>query len=217
MATDSTLDETPPALSNADEFANSVTHGGGILLSLVGAGFMLPAAQSSGGGVQLASLAYLLSLVAVYVLSTLSHVVQSEAQRNRMRAWDQGAIYFLIVGTYTPFVAAFLPGMHAMLIVSAMWLAAGVGFWSKVVAKHRVNAMSTWSYIALGWLPALALAGHVPFDCVVWMAIGGISYTGGIVFLVLDHRVKYFHAIWHIMVIAASACHYYAIMKYVVT
>ncbi|MCA9142036.1 MAG: hemolysin III family protein [Planctomycetaceae bacterium] len=216
MATDSTIYDALPERSRADEFANTVTHGMGILLSLVGAAFMIPATHASSLKVQVAVVAYLASLVAVYGFSTLSHAVHSITEKNRLRAWDQGTIYLLIVGTYTPFVAAFLPPLEAAVIAAVLWLAAGFGFWSKVVANHRINKFASWSYIALGWFPAMAFIGRVPFDVVKWMAYGGISYTVGTIFLALDHRVAYFHAIWHILVIAASACHYYAIFTYVI-
>jgi hemolysin III len=216
MATDSTIDEVMQHRSDADELANSLTHGTGLLLSLAGAAFMIPAVLAASVSVQLAVIAYVASLVAVYGMSTLSHAVQCRVRKHRLRAWDQGTIYLLIVGTYTPFVAVYLPPVQAIVLVTGMWLAAGLGFWSKVVANHRINAFSSWTYMALGWLPALAFIGHVPLECVTWMAIGGVSYTVGIVFLLLDSRVSYFHAVWHLMVIAASACHYYAIFTYVV-
>ncbi len=216
MATDPTISEAMQHRSDADELANSLTHGTGLLLSLAGAGFMIPATRDSSFGVQLAVVAYVASLVAVYGLSTLSHAVQSMAKKHRLRAWDQGTIYLLIVGTYTPFVAFYLPPIQALVLAAGMWLAAGFGFWSKVIANHRINAFSSWTYMALGWFPALACIGRVPCDCVMWMALGGVSYTVGIVFLMLDSRISYFHAVWHVLVIAASACHYYAIFAYVV-
>ncbi len=216
MATEPTASEVIQHRSAADELANSLTHGAGVLLSLVGAVVMLLATQASNLGVKLSVAAYVASLVAVYGLSTLSHAVRSTAQKHRLRAWDQGTIYFLIVGTYTPFVAAYLPATPAALLTTVMWLAAGLGFWLKVVANHRVNAFSSWSYLALGWFPAMAFVGRVPFGCMMWMALGGISYTVGIIFLMLDSRVSFFHAVWHILVIVASACHFYAILTYVV-
>jgi len=216
MATEPTISEAIQHRSDADELANSLTHGTGLLLSLAGAVVIVPATLPANLGVQLAVISYIASLVAVYGCSTMSHAVQSMAQKHRLRAWDQGIIYFLIVGTYTPFVAVYLPPVQAALLVAVLWLAAGFGFWSKVVANHRINAFSAWSYIALGWLPALALIGRVPFGCVMWMALGGISYTVGTVFLMLDSRVSFFHAVWHILVILASACHFYAICAYVV-
>ncbi|MBI2478520.1 MAG: hemolysin III family protein [Planctomycetia bacterium] len=216
MATEPTGSDAIQYRSEADELANSLTHGTGIVLSLAGALVIIPATQSSKLGVQLSVVAYAASLVAVYGFSTLSHAVQSMAEKHRLRAWDQGTIYFLIVGTYTPFVAVYLPSTQALVLTSLLWLAAGVGFWLKVVANHRINAFSSWSYLALGWFPALAFIGRIPPGCILWMAVGGISYTVGTVFLMLDHRVRYFHAIWHILVIAASTCHFYAIFKYVV-
>ncbi|MDA1051891.1 MAG: hemolysin III family protein [Planctomycetota bacterium] len=217
MATDSTASDASPDRSQSGELANSLTHGTGLLLSLAGAGFMIPATQALTFGVQLAVVAYVASLVAVYGFSTLSHAVQSTAGKHRLRAWDQGTIYFLIVGTYTPFVAAYLPPTQAVLLSTGLWLVAGFGFWSKVVANHRINeAFSSWTYIALGWFPALMFIGYVPFGCAMWMALGGVCYTVGTVFLVLDTRVSFFHAVWHVFVIVASACHFYAILTYVV-
>lgn len=216
MATEPMGSEAIQYRSDADELANSLTHGSGILLSLAGAAVIIPATQASNLGVQLSVVAYVASLVAVYGFSTLSHAVRSMAEKHRLRAWDQGTIYFLIVGTYTPFVAAYLPPKQALLLAAVLWFIAGFGFWLKVVANHRINAFSSWSYLALGWFPALAFIGHVPFGCAMWMALGGVSYTVGTVFLMLDHRFSYFHAIWHLLVIAASACHFYAILTYVV-
>lgn len=215
MATDSMVTESIPYRSASDEFVNAVTHGIGIVLSVVAAAVLYQTTRSAGIWMQVAVMAYAASLFAVYLLSTLSHAVQTETNKNRLRAWDQGTIYFLIVGTYTPFVAAYLPPMQAALLATVLWLVAGVGFWLKVVAKHRINAFSSWSYLALGWVPAMALISQVPFDCVMWMALGGISYTVGVAFLLLDTRVSFFHAVWHLLVILASACHFYAILTYV--
>ncbi len=216
MATEPTGGEAIQYRSAADERANSLTHGTGILLSLAGAVVIIPATHSSNLGVQLSVVAYIASLVAVYGFSTLSHAVQSKENKYRFRVWDQGTIYFLIVGTYTPFIAAYVPLTQALLLTAVLWLAAGIGFWLKVVANHRIDAFSSWSYLALGWFPALAFIARIPSECLLWMGIGGISYTVGTVFLMLDHRFNYFHAIWHVLVIAASACHFYAILKYVV-
>ncbi len=217
MATDSLLREPLPQRSDTDELVNTATHGIGIFLSLIGTVALHLTTRSGNIWMQVAVMAYAVSLTAVYTLSTLSHAVKSDDSKRRIRAWDQGTIYFLIVGTYTPFAVAYLPAKQATTVVTVMWLAAGIGFWSKVIVKHRVNTLSTWSYIALGWLPALTMIGRVPIECVMWMAIGGVSYTVGVVFLKLDQRISYFHGVWHVLVIVASACHYYAIMAFVAT
>ena len=95
--------------------------------------------------------------------------------------------------------------------LSGTWIAALLGFYSKVVASHRVQEkFSVVSYLALGWIPALALLYYSPLECLGWIALGGVFYTAGTWFLIQDQR-RYFHAIWHIFVILGSACHWYAI------
>ncbi len=217
MATVSSINEFVPRLVESNELANTLTHGAGLLLSLLGAGVLLSATSSANVWIQLAAAVYVLTLIAVYGLSTLSHAVQHQQAKHVLRVWDQGTIYLLIVGTYTPFVAAYLTAGHAVAVVVAIWSVALIGFCSKVILQHRVQALATWSYLLLGWLPATNFVGRIPFDCILWMALGGISYTAGTIFLMLDHRARYFHAIWHVLVIVGSACHFYAIMVFAVS
>ncbi len=134
--------------------------------------------------------------------------------RNRMRAWDQGTIYGMIAGTYTPFVTAYGGALTVPLLIF-LWVAAGVGFYSKVIAKHRVNSLATITYLLLGWLPAIPLSMAVPTGCLVMMALGGLSYSLGVIFLKYDNRVRYFHSVWHLMVIAAACVHYVGICQFV--
>jgi hemolysin III len=101
------------------------------------------------------------------------------------------------------------------VILTIIWGLALIGFYSKVVTRHRVNAIATHSYVLLGWVPALALLGFVPLGCLTWIAVGGLTYTLGTLFLLMDGRFRFFHATWHVLVIAASASHYYAIITYV--
>ena len=211
MATDTTIRKPHPFQEDAHERANAITHGVGFVLSAAATVAVISAARNAGGWVMAAAAAYGATLLAVYAFSTLSHAVRGERARNRLRAWDQGAIYFLIVGTYTPFIPVFLPPTLAGCLAAAMWIAAALGFYSKVVVNHRVNALATWSYLLLGWLPALAFIGRVPLEVFAWMAAGGVSYTLGVAFLKMDHRFAYCHAIWHVFVILASAIHFYCI------
>jgi hemolysin III len=211
VATDTSISDPHPYQSDFYERLNAATHGIGFLLSLAGTVVIVAAARASGTAVFVAAAAYGATLMAVYALSTLSHAVQEEQAKDRLRAWDQGAIYFLIVGTYTPFVAAYLPPERASWLAAAIWIAACLGFVSKVIAGHRVNALATWSYLLLGWLPAFAFIGRVPLIVFAYMAAGGLSYTLGLIFLKLDHRYWFFHSVWHLLVILASAIHFYAI------
>ena len=100
-----------------------------------------------------------------------------------------------------------------------MWSIALVGFLSKVVWTHRIDAVATPIYVLLGWLPitsVMPLLERMPVGGLWWMLHGGVCYTVGTIFLTLDQRVKYFHAVWHLLVIVGSALHYVAILFYVV-
>jgi len=216
MATDATTTSPTSHQSEAHELANTITHGIGFLLSLLATVVVVSAARTSGTWTLVSGAAYGMTLMLVYALSTLSHAVKEERMRDFFRAWDQGAIYFLIVGTYTPFVAVYLPPPLGGVIAAAIWSAAILGFYSKVIAKHRVNALATWSYLLLGWVPAVFFIGRVPIEVIAGMAAGGVSYTVGVVFLKFDHLYGYFHAVWHVFVIAASAIHFYVIVAMVV-
>ena len=202
----------------SEEAVNAAIHGLGFVLSLLGAAALLITWQSGHGPVGLAVACgiYTMTLSVVYAISAMSHVVQRPRPKHRLRAWDQGAIYLLIVGTYTPFAWVFLPPGSGGLFLAVIWTAALLGFCLKVVARYRMHdGFSTISYIALGWLPALPFVGRVPWQCVAWMLVGGISYTAGTWFLKWDRRYAYFHAIWHAFVVGGSVCQYYAIYAFI--
>lgn len=204
----------PPRDAN-EEFANTLTHAAGVVLSLAGAVGLL--VICSHWAVMLACSLYALTLVATYAASSLSHAVRRPDWKHVLIVWDQGVIFLLIIGTYTPFLVAYLPAGWTMPVLFVLWGAALLGFASKVVVQHRVDhTFSPLPYVALGWLPAMILAPFVPLECMAWMAAGGVLYTVGVVFLVLDRRVRYFHAAWHVCVLGGSTCHFFAILAFVV-
>ena len=197
-----------------EEFVNAVTHGAGVVLS--GAGAVVLLSNRPHWTVALACGLYAVTLVATYAASALSHGVQQPTWKRLLSVWDQGVIVLLIIGTYTPFLVAYLPSPWTMPVLVLLWGAALLGFASKVLAKHRIDdTFSPLPYVALGWLPAMILAPFVPLACLVWMAVGGVLYTAGVIFLVFDHRVRYFHAAWHLFVLGGSTCHYFAILSFV--
>jgi hemolysin III len=195
------------------EVANSITHGLGLLLSIVASLFVAFTFAWPDYGMAFACGVYGLSLVIVYTVSTLSHAIQNESAKHHLRAWDQGVIYWLIAGTYTPFAWASLEDTNRVLMLTSVWTFAILGFCSKVLGYHRINSFSSLSYVLLGWIPGMILVWTVPFECAIGMVAGGLAYTLGIVFLINDHRQWYFHALWHVAVIAGSACHFYAIVR----
>lgn len=206
-------------LSPAEELANAATHALGLLLSVVGAVVMAVSVLGQadkwrviGCGV------YLASLMAVYAMSTLSHSFRSPRWREFFRALDQGTIYLLIAATYTPFSLVYLRTTPWWLLLSAVWAVAIWGFISKVFFAHRLDSVSIWPCLLLGWMPTIsvpALAGIVPTAAFWWMLVGGLCYTLGTIFLRYDYKVKHFHAVWHLLVIAGSVCHFVAIFGFV--
>lgn len=207
-----------PKQSGAEEVANTVTHGVGMVLSIVGTVVLLVLAlyHRATVGQLLATLVYGISLTAVYAASTLSHAYQHPRRKQFFRVLDQAVIYCLIAGTYTPFILAYMPPQRKWLVLAFVWTLATLGFLSKAFLKHRIEAVVIANYVLLGWLPAMAMVSLMPMDCMAWMACGGVLYTVGTLFLTFDQQVPFFHATWHLCVLAASAFHFFAVVHYTI-
>ena len=205
------------ACGDPEELANTITHGLGFAFSVVAAFLLLRSVAAGGDGVRLiGSLSYVGSMMAVYATSTLSHSCSFPDWRKRLRSWDQGCIFLLIVGTYTPLSLAYLRTPFWNCFLAVMWAIASYGFASKVFWRHRVEKqrVTIWLYVLLGWLPILSVPSVIrvaPQECLSLILGGGLFYTFGTLFLVNDKRVRYFHAVWHVFVISGSACHFAAI------
>jgi len=205
--------------TDPEEVANTLTHGLGFLLSILAAAALTICVLGKGDAWRVVGcLIYAACLMAVYAMSTLSHICSDRKLKHFFRTLDQGCIYLLIVATFTPFSLAYLRTVPWGLFLALMWAIALFGCISKVFLAHRVNRVAIWIYIALGWMPiatAPSLVGIVP-DTALWlMLIGGLCYTLGTAFLIFDNRVRHFHALWHLFVIAGSSCHFFAIRLYV--
>ena len=198
-----------------DDWANTATHLAGILLAVVGTVWMVGLVGDKSLGLILSCMVYCFSALLVFVFSTLSHACIEPNRRTRMRAWDQGAIYLMISGTYTPFVWQYGGSFRTPLLVF-IWAVALYGLWMKVVVRRRVNAVTVTTYLLLGWVPAFPLFPQVPWACFLGMAGGGVIYSVGVFFLMFDHFAKFFHAVWHVAVIVAALCHYLVIIQFVV-
>ena len=205
--------------SPGEEFVHAVTHGIGLLFSIAGAWFLITRAVAAADAWRIVGCSvFAAALIAVYAASTLSHAVAYPGWRRAFRTLDQGCIYLLIVGTYTPLALEYLRSGWWWLLLALMWTVALVGFISKTLFSHRIDAVTIWSYVLLGWLPILpgrAYLELVPSAALWWVLAGGLCYTFGTVFLVLDVRRLHFHAIWHLSVLAGSICHFVAIFLFV--
>jgi hemolysin III len=209
----------PGMISHAEERANCVTHAIGLVLSVLGSVVLfmtMPTPQHFG---TVASCAvYAPTLIAVYAMSTLSHGPFDGAWRTYFRALDQGCIYLLIAGNCTPMAVQYLPPTVAFVLLGTMWTVALYGFMAKVFFAHQIDAVSIWVYVVLGWLPIFATPWFVqsaPLLSLVGGLAGGLCYTAGTLFLKYDNRVPYFHAIWHLCVMAGSTIHYLCVLFFV--
>lgn len=198
------------------EWANALTHGLAAVTSTIGMIFLVAKAQSTDIGLAMACSAYMVGVIGTFVCSTLSHAILRQPLLDTLRAWDQAMIYVMISGTYTPIVyVCAADSVRAPLLV-AIWVAAGLGFFHKVLVRHRVNSIGTLSYLMLGWLPAIPLIGQVPGPVIAAMFVGGVLYSLGTLLLINDHKIRYLHAGWHISVMLAAAVHFFGIYLYLI-
>ncbi len=201
------------------EIANFITHGLGLLLSVAASVVLMYAARHGDFWQQSACAVYAATMISVYAFSTLSHLIQKRRLQLLFRMLDQGCIYLFIVGTFTPIAATFLREGNWWILLTAMWAIALSGFLSKVVFVHRIEGASVAIPVLLGWMPLLGgrpMLAYVPAQVVWWVLAGGACYTVGTLFLMSDHRHRYLHAVWHLFVIAGSACHFWAILRYTI-
>lgn len=203
-----------------EELVNAITHGIGLALAAVGTLVMMTGIKAhENSWLAAGCAAYLFTLVAVYAMSTVSHAVTTPKWRMFFRQLDQGFIFLLIVGTFTPYSLAYLSGPFWNVLLAFMWCYALVGFAAKVIFAHRIETGSVLPYLFLGWMTIIALpaiwqvAPHAEFALIV---SGGLCYMIGTFFLLNDTRVRHFHAAWHLWVIAGSSCHFMGLLVYVV-
>jgi len=223
MTTDPTTEPQPSVRKSheqrpGDEYANLITHGLGLLLSvLASAVLMTQVVHEHKATTTVTCGIYCFSLVSLYAASTLSHAFHDLARRRFYRALDQACIFLLIAGSFTPVGVAYLRHGWSAWLVPIMWVTAFSGV-ILVIRMRNLTPAAKSLYGVLGWLPVIAikqLFDAAPFELLAWMVAGGVFYSTGTLFLALDMRVRYFHALWHAFVIAGSTCHYIAILQFV--
>jgi hemolysin III len=215
------VDSPPRVFTAAEEAANFVTHLLGLVLAVVGAVFLILAVSERGDAWHVAGCAaYAVTLVGAYAASTLSHAFPRRPRiEHAFRVADQAVIFLFIFGTWVPIATAWLRTPGWWPFHGGMFGVAMGGFLSKTVFTHRVTvgAVTTRLYLLLGWLPVAAAPWAVPqmpTALALWVAAGGVCYTLGLVFFLLDTRKPFFHSVWHLLVVAGSACHYAGIYRY---
>ena len=208
--------------SFGEEIANAVSHGAGLLGSLIALPLLVVGALRRQHDTSLvaAFAIYGVTLSLLYGASTVYHALPAAAAsaKRLWRTLDHGAIYLLIAGTYTPFALGALRGPLGYGLLVAVWTLAAAGIAFKAAGHgFRFPRLSMVVYLVMGWLAVFALrplAAAVGPSGLAWLFGGGILYTAGVVFFNRDHRVRYAHFVWHLFVLAGSVCHLVAVTGY---
>jgi len=204
-----------------EEIVNTITHGLGVLLSLAALATMVTRAgiQSSAWHV-VGSAVFGSSLVVLYAASAIYHGLPRGHLKAVMRVVEHACIYVLIAGTYTPFSLTVIRGAWGWTLLGLVWGLALAMIVFKILFVHRHPWVWIGGYVVMGWLAVLAakpIMESLPVGGLLWILGGGVFYTGGLLFFFLDERIRFFHVLWHLCVMAGSACHVVAVMRYVLS
>jgi hemolysin III len=207
--------QTQPNLG--DILANAITHGIGVVLAVAGAAYLIAASTRGTTWNIVGCSVFAATLILVYLSSTLYHSLFTTRAQHALQALDHSAIYLLIAGTYTPFTLISLRGTVGWVLFGVVWTLAVAGVIFKCLAVGRFAVASVLVYLFQGWVVVFAarpLLHAIGWHGIMWLGAGGLAYTLGIAFFAFD-RLRYFHAIWHVFVLAGSVAHYFAILFYV--
>ena len=209
----------PPERSQSpgEEIANCVSHGLGLVASLVASPSLLVAAVRHGSAAYIVSSSVFAgTMVLLYLTSTIYHALPGNRAKRLFQVLDQSAIFLFIAGTYTPFCLGILRGPWGWTLFGLIWSLAAVGLVLKAVGGVRYPVLSTCLYLGMGWLAVIAVRPlwlHLPLTGLLWLLAGGLAYTVGVAFFAAK-RMHYAHLVWHLFVMAGTACHFVAVFRY---
>jgi hemolysin III len=204
-------------ISSAEEIANAVTHGLGLLASLVALPLLVVTAANRGDTRLIIGCSIFgATLVALYTASTIYHALPPSRAKDVLQLIDHSAIYLLIAGTYTPFALGVLRGGWSWSLLGTVWGLAALGITYKSLFGLRFPRFSILLYLGMGWLAVVAIGPlmvAVPRAGLLWLLAGGLLYTVGTVFYLREYP-PFSHTIWHLFVLGGSACHVVAVLGY---
>lgn len=200
-----------------EEIANSVSHGVALLAAIGAVPFLIASARHLSVASFVGSVIFAATMVFLYLTSTLYHALPPGRAKQAFLKLDYGAIYLFIAGSYTPFALGALGGAWVWTLFGLVWSLAAIGVTLKAFDRLSHPWLSTGLYLVMGWLVLIAavpLVERVPMPSVMWLVAGGLAYTAGVVFFILDSRMRYAHAVWHGFVAAGTGCHFFAVLGY---
>ncbi len=197
---------------------NTITHLVGSIAALVGLVVLIVTASDQGDVLPIVSVTiYGTTLALLYISSTLYHSLRGKA-KNVFQKLDHLAIYLLIAGTYTPFALITLGKTWGWVIFGLVWGLAILGIILDLLPQKSNRLIPLIVYLTMGWIiiiaikPLIHALGMVGFG---WLLLGGLAYTFGVIFYIYDERVRHFHGIWHLFVLAGSTIQYFTVYYYV--
>ncbi len=200
----------------AEELINAVTHGIGLLMAVSASTLLITLASLEGDPWKIVSVSiYGGCLFMLYLASTLYHGIQHAGAKVILNVFDHCSIYLLIAGTYTPFLLVNLRGPWGWSLFVVIWGLALTGITLKVLYRQRYERAHLFNYLIMGWMILTAwgqLEMHSTSFTLSMIVAGGLSYSIGVIFFVLD-RHPFLHAIWHLFVFGGSTCHYIAVFS----
>jgi hemolysin III len=200
---------------------NSISHLVGAVLALIGFGALLTIAIQSGEPATIVSfVVFGLTLVLLYTMSTLYHSFHPPQLKAIFQKLDHMTIYLLIAGTYTPYMVVSLGDLEGYRMLAIVWALAIVGLLLDLLNPNRIELLQIAIYLFMGWVCMFEyshLRASIPGQGMFWLALGGVAYTVGVIFYVLDNlqHLKHAHGIWHIFVLAGSISHFISIIGFV--
>jgi hemolysin III len=204
----------PMAPGLREELANTASHVLGVLLALVALPVLAADDALRAGSRHLGVWVFAATMLLVYAVSSAYHAAPVGPAKGLLKRLDHAAIYLFMAGTFTPFAIGHVLGGQLLVLV---WGVAATGVALKLAGYLRDRTLSTGLYLAFGWLvvaaaqPLLASLGR---DGLLWLLAGGIAYTAGTLFFVLDQRLRFGHLVWHVFVLVGSGCHFVAVLKH---
>lgn len=197
-----------------EELVNAISHGLGFLLAVASLPILVVFSGRHGAASSLTgAVIFSVTMMVLYLSSALYHALPHGRAKAWFQRFDHAAIFLFIAGSYTPFVLGPLHGVWGWSLFGVVWAAAAVGIAAKVLNRLKHPFWSTGLYVAMGWVALVAVVPmfeRIAPSGLAWLVAGGVAYTVGAIFFLLDNRVRYAHFVWHLFVMTGSTCHFFA-------
>ena len=202
-----------------EEIANVITHSIGIVLGVAALAILVVFASLKGDPWKIVSFSiYGTSIIILYSASTVYHSIKNETLKKFFQIVDHSSIFILIAGTYTPFVLVNMRGAWGWTLFGLVWGLAIAGIIIKSALGTGGDKLSTVVYLAMGWIIVIAfkeMISSIPLMGIVWLIIGGLCYSLGTIFFLLENKMPFNHPLWHLFVLAGTVTHFFGILFYV--